>query len=86
MSLVLQSAQSLSSVWPMAAILIWLCIHILWYLALHPLAKVPGPKWAALTSLHQVYYDGVRYSAFYDKIRQWHLQYGMYSSPLYARG
>jgi hypothetical protein len=44
----------------------------------HPLAKIPGPKLAALTSLHEFYYDCLKgkggFHAF--KIREMHEEYG----------
>ena len=48
-------------------------------LFLHPLAGVPGPKLAALTSFHEFYYDcivgGGGQHAF--KMREMHETYGM---------
>lgn len=49
-------------------------------LYLHPLARVPGPRLAALTSWHELWYDcfqgGGGQHAF--KIREMHDQYGKY--------
>lgn len=51
---------------------------IVYRLYLHPLAKVPGPWLAAVTSLHEFYYDCLKgpggQHAF--KIRAMHDQYG----------
>jgi hypothetical protein len=47
-------------------------------LLFHPLASVPGPKLAAITSLHEFYYDCLKDNgglhAF--KMREMHEQYG----------
>jgi hypothetical protein len=46
-------------------------------LYLSPLAKVPGPKLAALTYLYEWYYDIVRQGRFPFKVRSLHEKYGM---------
>lgn len=49
-------------------------------LALSPLAKFPGPKIAALTSLYEFYYDCVKDGGgrYYKEIERMHEQYGKY--------
>jgi hypothetical protein len=42
------------------------------------LAKVPGPKLAALTSLYELYYDLAENGRFPWKIRDLHRQYGLF--------
>jgi hypothetical protein len=46
-------------------------------LYLSPLAKVPGPKLAALTYLYEWYYDIVQQGRFPFKVRDLHEKYGM---------
>lgn len=48
-------------------------------LYLSPLAKVPGPKLAALTYLYEWYYDIVQQGRFPFKVRDLHEKYGMFS-------
>ena len=45
---------------------------------LHPLARFPGPKVAALTYIYEGYYDLIRNggSQYPSKIRKLHAQYG----------
>jgi hypothetical protein len=51
---------------------------VVYRLVLHPLAKVPGPKLAALTAGHEFYYDCIKdgggQHAF--KLREMHERYG----------
>lgn len=53
-----------------------------WRLYLHPLAGIPGPKLAALTSWYEFYYDVVQPAKFYWKIKELHEQYGTKCLPL----
>lgn len=53
------------------------CIALAIYrLYFHPLAHIPGPKLAALTSWYEFYYDVVRPGRYVFKIRELHKQYG----------
>ncbi|KAK5081460.1 hypothetical protein LTR70_010535 [Exophiala xenobiotica] len=45
-------------------------------LILHPLAKVPGPKLAALTHLYEFYHDAIRPGKFTFQIDDFHRKYG----------
>ncbi|EMC97785.1 hypothetical protein BAUCODRAFT_31780 [Baudoinia panamericana UAMH 10762] len=45
-------------------------------LILHPLAKVPGPKYAAITKYYQFYYDVVLRGRFPWELKRLHEQYG----------
>jgi hypothetical protein len=56
-----------------------------WILYLHPLAKVPGSKLAALSPLLQLYYDVYHQNGYYNKISHWHKVYGK-SCPNSRRG
>jgi hypothetical protein len=51
-----------------------LCIYRLF---LHPLAKYPGPKLAALSNWYEFYYDVVQQGRFTFHIQELHKIYGM---------
>lgn len=42
----------------------------------HPLAKVPGPKLAAITSLYKTYFNATDGSKFYLQIEKLHKEFG----------
>lgn len=52
---------------------IGLAFNRLW---LSPIARVPGPKLAALTYLYEFYFDGISQGRYLWKIEQLHRQYG----------
>ena len=45
-------------------------------LFLHPLAKFPGPKLAALSRFYEAYYDVVQNGQYTFKIAELHKEYG----------
>lgn len=45
-------------------------------LLFHPLAHVPGPQLAGLTSLYESYYDIIQGGQYVFKIRELHKTYG----------
>lgn len=49
-------------------------------LILHPLAKIPGPKLAALTHLYEFYHDAIRSGKFTFLIDDLHRTYGELSA------
>ncbi|KAM0230947.1 hypothetical protein ACHAP5_011223 [Fusarium lateritium] len=53
--------------------IIWVIIYRLY---LSPIAKVPGPKLAALTFFYEFYYDAICRGRFLWKIQELHRQYG----------
>lgn len=55
---------------------IYLGSLIFYRLFLHPLAKFPGPKLAAITRYYEAYYDVVQNGQYTFKIAQLHKQYG----------
>lgn len=65
-------------------VVLYLLGRSVYRLHLHPLANVPGPKLAALTSLHELWYDcfqgGGGQHAF--KMRKMHNVYGVYTLML----
>jgi hypothetical protein len=53
--------------------LIWLALYRLY---LSPLARFPGPKFAALTQWYEFYYDVVLQGQFIFQINELHKKYG----------
>lgn len=51
-----------------------LAVYRLYY---HPLAKFPGPKYAALSRWHECYYDVYRQGSFIFWIEEQHKRYGV---------
>lgn len=54
----------------------WLGLRSIYRLYFHPLASIPGPKWAALTSMYGAYYDLPIETSYTRKIIELHDQYG----------
>lgn len=52
-----------------------ICVYV-HRLTLSPLARFPGPKFAAATSLYEAYYDLVKDGQYPWRIREMHRQYG----------
>ena len=58
-----------------------LIVTAVYRVTLHPLAKIPGPKFAAITQLYQTYYCYANgHSIFYKQVRDLHEKYGRCSS------
>jgi cytochrome P450 len=49
---------------------------IVYRLFLSPLAKIPGPKLAGLTSWYEIYYDMIKPAQYIWKIKEMHEKYG----------
>lgn len=62
-------------------LVVWVIYTVVTRLFLSPLAKVPGPKLAALTYLYEWYYDIVEQGRFPFKVRRLHEKYGTYITP-----
>jgi hypothetical protein len=66
---------------PVAAVVVALVVALLVYkiissLVLHPLASIPGPKYAAITHYYQFYYDVIKRGRFPWELRRLHQVYG----------
>ena len=59
----------------------WLIYGVVYRLFLSPLAKLPGPKLAALTSWYEFYFDVIQPGKFVWKIKDLHEQYGTCVTP-----
>lgn len=53
----------------------WICLAV-YRLYFSPLAKVPGPKLAALTLWYEFYYDVIKRGRYTWKIAEMHERYG----------
>ena len=56
--------------------LVYQSLRIVYRLTLHPLAKFPGPKLAAITDLYPMFYDLPMHSSYLKKLPELHDQYG----------
>lgn len=54
----------------------YLLAKVIYRLYLSPLAKIPGPRWAAATVFYEAYYSIVKDGQFLFKIRDLHEEYG----------
>ena len=59
-----------------AAIILYYVTLAIYRLYLHPLARFPGPKLAAVTRLYEGYYDLYQTGQYTFKIAKLHKQYG----------
>lgn len=60
-----------------SSIFLYLASLIVYRLFLHPLAKFPGPKLAAITRYYEGYYDVVQNGQYTFRIAEMHKQYGI---------
>ena len=68
---------------PFLLTLYTLCLTV-YRLFLSPLARIPGPKLAALSTWYEIYFDVVQPGQYVWKIQQLHKQYGLPSFPACA--
>lgn len=54
----------------------WLTCLSIYRLIFHPLARIPGPKLAALTTWYEIYYEMVKPGKYVWKIKDLHQEYG----------
>ena len=62
--------------------LTWVLCIALYRLFLSPIANIPGPTLAALTSWYECYYDVIKPGQYVWKIKELHAQYGWYTRRL----
>jgi hypothetical protein len=58
------------------AIIAYVFVGIVYRLYLSPIAKIPGPKLAAVTYLYEYYYDGIKAGTYTSEIAKMHEIYG----------
>lgn len=61
-------------------LLAWLSGTVVYRLFFHPLAKVPGPSWAAVSRLYLLYYNSMKNGTLYLQIEKLHEIYGISES------
>jgi hypothetical protein len=49
---------------------------LLYRITLHPLARFPGPKFAAATHMYEFYYDAIKGGSYIHEISKMHDVYG----------
>ena len=55
---------------------------VIYRLYFHPLAKFPGPKYAAISRWHEFYYEVVKQGQFTFKVQELHKKYGSLRSSI----
>jgi len=50
--------------------------NAIYNLYFHPLAKFPGPRWAAASYLAEFYYDVLQGGQYFKKVIEMHEEYG----------
>ena len=63
-------------------LLLYLVYGAIWRLWFSPIAKFPGPRFAALTFWNEFYYDIILGGRYTEKIADYHKAYGMLSARL----
>lgn len=59
-------------------VVLWLVSLAVYRLTLHPLAKFPGPRLAAVTRYYEGYYDLIQNGQYTAKIEEMHKKYGTF--------
>jgi hypothetical protein len=60
----------------LALLIVKALVTALYRLTLHPLAKIPGPKLAAISWNYERYFDVYKGAQFWRQIGELHKQYG----------
>lgn len=65
----------------LAALLAWHVLTCIYNVLFHPLAKIPGPKLAAMSRLYEMYYDLFHDGRYLWQIEKMHKKYGQSPPP-----
>ena len=68
-----------------ALCVLWLAGTILYRIYVHPLAGVPGPFWAKITSFYGFYFNMVRGGTYYREVERLHGKHGASKRPRLPR-
>ncbi|KAF2667975.1 trichodiene oxygenase [Microthyrium microscopicum] len=69
--------QSWLSVWTLVyAYLIYQTLLFVYRITFHPLAKFPGPKLAAMSTMYEFWFDGIKGGKYTQEVARMHSQYG----------
>lgn len=60
----------------LGALVLYYIARTVYRLFFHPLARVPGPRIAAISSLYEFYWDCVKFGRYHVKIDEMHEKYG----------
>jgi len=74
------SALSNPIITAVVAYLVYLAGLVCYRLYFHPLAKFPGPTYAAISRWHEFYYEVVKKGQFTFKVQELHKKYGLFNS------
>lgn len=67
------------------AYLVYLVGLVCYRLYFHPLARFPGPKYAAISRWHEFYYEVVKKGQFTFKVQELHKKYGLFHLSMLER-
>lgn len=59
-----------------------LVFQMVYNLYFHPLAKFPGPRWAAATTWYEAYFDIIKGGRYFKEVEAMHERYGKTKSSL----
>ena len=69
----------MQQVWFLGALgllLVYIVCRMIYRLLFHPLAGFPGPKWVAVSGLHEFYHDAIKQGQYFLEIEKMHAKYG----------
>lgn len=61
----------------LSVVLLYCFLTAVYRLRFSPIAHIPGPRFAALTTLYEFYHDFIHLGQFYFQIQKLHEEYGM---------
>lgn len=70
----------------LGAIVVYFVLRSIYRLYFHPLSKIPGPKFTAISHIYEFYYDVVKGGMFIFQIEKMHEKYGPSNSGTHLKG